>query len=501
MAVRDGERYLAEALASVRAQTVAPLEIVLVDGGSTDATREIAERGGARVIQQRGDTLADAYNTGIEASRGDVVAFLSHDDLWDAAQARARQLKRLADAGACVCHAEFFLDGEPPPGFRPELLRHARPVRIMEALAARRSLFDRVGGLRAEVSPADDVDWFARVQDAGVEVAVLPQTLLRKRVHAGSTAHTQPAPLTQLLRTSIERRRIAIVVPVHDGEPYRAGAAQPARADPPARRADRRRQRLARRQHRDRRGARRARAAAGEPGPGGRAERRRPRGTRGADRLPRRRRPRHAAPARAAGGGACAGVDAVIGQVEAFAEPGAEHYGFAAGVRAGYNPGALLIRREAFEALGGFDESLGLGEVVDFFARLRDRRLRMLDEVVLRRRIHGANSTLSDPTLHAGYLEAARRAIARRRAMTVAEHDLLLRALAPEPEASDAYTRWRAQADRRRSTAPPSACSPCSPSGSTARTTRSPPRFGASRASRGCGRRCCSSAPRPPLER
>ena len=35
MAVRDGERYLAEALASVHAQTVAPLEILLVDGGST----------------------------------------------------------------------------------------------------------------------------------------------------------------------------------------------------------------------------------------------------------------------------------------------------------------------------------------------------------------------------------------------------------------------------------------------------------------------------------
>ena len=77
MAVRDGERYLAEALASVHAQTVAPLEILLVDGGSTDATREIADGAGARVIEQRGDTLADAYNTGIEDARGDVVAFLS----------------------------------------------------------------------------------------------------------------------------------------------------------------------------------------------------------------------------------------------------------------------------------------------------------------------------------------------------------------------------------------------------------------------------------------
>ena len=121
MAVRDGERYLAEALASVRAQTVAPLEVLLVDGGSTDATRAIAERHGARVIDQGGDTLADAYNTGIRAARGDAVAFLSHDDLWMPRKLEL-QLAALADAEACVCHAEFFLDGEPPPGFRPELL-------------------------------------------------------------------------------------------------------------------------------------------------------------------------------------------------------------------------------------------------------------------------------------------------------------------------------------------------------------------------------------------
>jgi glycosyltransferase involved in cell wall biosynthesis len=409
MAVRDGERYLAEALTSVHAQTVAPLEILLVDGDSTDATREIAAAAGARVLSQRGDTLADAYNTGIEASRGDVVAFLSHDDLWMPRKLEL-QLSRLADA-------EAFLDGEPPPGFRPELLRHARPVRIMEALAARRSLFDRVGGLRAEVSPADDVDWFARVQDAGVEVAVLPHTLLRKRVHAGSTAHTQPAPLTQLLRASIERRRIAVIVPVHDGERYLEPALRSLleQTRPPDELI------VVDNGSRDRSaaiaealGARVLRQANLGPAVarnvGARAARAGLLGFLDADDLAMPRRLERQAAALGPG------VDAVIGQVEAFAEPGAEHYGFAAGVRAGYNPGALLIRREAFEALGGFDESLGLAEVVDFFARLRDLRLRMLDEVVLRRRIHGANSTLSDPTLHAGYLEAARRAIVRRRA-------------------------------------------------------------------------------------
>jgi glycosyltransferase involved in cell wall biosynthesis len=216
MAVLDGELYLAEALASVRVQTVAPLELLLVDGGSRDGTRALAAGHGVRVLDQQGDTLADAYNTGIRAARGDVVAFLSHDDVWLPRKLEL-QLERLRAAprvDACVCHAEFFLDpgSAPPPGFRPELLGAARPARVMEALAARRSLFDRVGGLRPEVSPADDVDWFARVQDLGHEVAVLPETLLRKRVHAASTAHTSasgPGALVRLLRSSVERKRAA----------------------------------------------------------------------------------------------------------------------------------------------------------------------------------------------------------------------------------------------------------------------------------------------------
>ena len=79
----------------------------------------------------------------------------------------------------------------------------------MEALAARAELFDAVGLLRPDVSPADDVDWFARAHDLGHTVEVLPQTLLRKRVHAGSTAHTSPiapAALVRLLHDSVARK-------------------------------------------------------------------------------------------------------------------------------------------------------------------------------------------------------------------------------------------------------------------------------------------------------
>lgn len=117
-------------------------------------------------------------------------------------------------------------------------------------------------------------------------------------------------------------------------------------------------------------------------------------------------------------------LDAVLGHAQNFltqerADALRGRVAFAERPLAGHAPGALLIRRCAFETLGGFDEALPAGEAVDFFARLQASRLRVriLEEVVLLRRVHGDNTTLHDPALHAGYLEVARRAIARRKGM------------------------------------------------------------------------------------
>ncbi len=81
-----------------------------------------------------------------------------------------------------------------------------------------------------------------------------------------------------------------------------------------------------------------------------------------------------------------------------------------------YTPGTLLIRRAAFLATGGLDTSLSGGEVVDWVRRCRADGLRFHehDDVVLRRRIHGDNLSLRREQLHAGYLAAARAAVARR---------------------------------------------------------------------------------------
>jgi hypothetical protein len=79
----NGARFLADTLASAASQTHPPLEIIVIDDGSTDGSAEIAERFGppVRVIRQpnRGESVA--RNRGLSEARGSHVLFLDADDL------------------------------------------------------------------------------------------------------------------------------------------------------------------------------------------------------------------------------------------------------------------------------------------------------------------------------------------------------------------------------------------------------------------------------------
>src|SRR5689334_9621809 len=82
--VYNGERYLAEALDSILAQTHRPLQAIVADDGSTDGTAAVAAAYGDRVLvlRQANAGPAAARNLGLAAARGEYVAFLDADDLW-----------------------------------------------------------------------------------------------------------------------------------------------------------------------------------------------------------------------------------------------------------------------------------------------------------------------------------------------------------------------------------------------------------------------------------
>lgn len=84
---RNGERYLEEALASVSSQAWPIAERVLVDDGSSDASAEIAESAGWKVVPSGGNASAGkgvsaARNLGIRSVSSSLVALLDADDWW-----------------------------------------------------------------------------------------------------------------------------------------------------------------------------------------------------------------------------------------------------------------------------------------------------------------------------------------------------------------------------------------------------------------------------------
>ena len=216
MATLNAERFLAESLGSVAAQTLPPLEIILVDGGSSDATADIAATFPAtRVLRQETRGFATAWNEGIMAARGSLIALLDSDDRWPADKLQC-QVKRMSEAPAVdlvLGHVRFFLTGPPPAHFKPELLERAHRGPMPGALLARRSVFDRIGWFEDRWAIAGDVDWFARLVDAGVPTAMLDDVVIEKRVHQSNLSYTAArAPayrreILEALRDSVHRKR------------------------------------------------------------------------------------------------------------------------------------------------------------------------------------------------------------------------------------------------------------------------------------------------------
>ncbi len=100
--------FIGDTIDSALRQTLAPLEVIVIDDGSRDDTAAVAERHGARVIRQANGGVTVARNTGIAASKGEWIALLDHDDVWEP-QKLARQANAIALHPAASCVATDFV--------------------------------------------------------------------------------------------------------------------------------------------------------------------------------------------------------------------------------------------------------------------------------------------------------------------------------------------------------------------------------------------------------
>lgn len=196
---RNAEGFIAETLASLRAQEAGEFEAIVIDDGSEDDTAMIVERVAAedprfRLITGSAKGVSTARNAGLEAARGEIVLFLDADDLLRP-DALRRFASALAGATGSVAAlggvARIAADGRPLPGRdNRELARGADPLAALlaknfivngGALAIRREAAAAAGGYDPAIAYGEDWEFWCRLLELGPIVIVPGSAVLDYR--------------------------------------------------------------------------------------------------------------------------------------------------------------------------------------------------------------------------------------------------------------------------------------------------------------------------------
>lgn len=174
MAVLNRATVVQRAIDSVCSQTV-PVELVVVDGGSTDGTVDILQRNGFAIaawISEPDKGIYDAWNKGVERSKAPWLIFLGSDDELagvDALEKLLPMLARLDDKTPLAYGRTIYVDGDGNPvreagtsWKRLEPLYRAGVATLPPAVVYRRSAFDRAGAFDQGFRITGDYEWSLR---------------------------------------------------------------------------------------------------------------------------------------------------------------------------------------------------------------------------------------------------------------------------------------------------------------------------------------------------
>jgi glycosyltransferase involved in cell wall biosynthesis len=229
----NAETFLEEAVQSILSQTLTDLELIVVDGGSTDRTLEILDKlrdARVRVLAAPARGIVPALNFGIQEARAPWIA---RQDADDASFPRRLELQWNAltrDSKAAFSHTDVEFAGEGRHALgRPRFPRTAAFVALRLcthcAMVHSTAMFNRqavlaLGGYRGE--HAEDYDLWGRLIEQGQWIGV-PEKLLKFRVHPVSLSSRNREPM-QALAQEIAVRHCQRFMQLGPAEAHRAYA-------------------------------------------------------------------------------------------------------------------------------------------------------------------------------------------------------------------------------------------------------------------------------------
>ena len=199
--VYNGSKYIQIAIDSILSQTYNNYEIIVIDDGSTDDTREKLKpyKGKIRYIYQENQGSAAARNVGINLAKGDLIAFLDADDYWSMPEKLAKQINYFNENPSLGCintgwkivdsagkHIKSVQPWHKAPQLDLETWLKKKCVRT-SAMVFRQEWLEKVGGFDEELRQSHDVDLILRLSLAGCETVWLKEETVCYRQHGENT--------------------------------------------------------------------------------------------------------------------------------------------------------------------------------------------------------------------------------------------------------------------------------------------------------------------------
>lgn len=208
----NAERHLEATLESIRAQTFADWELIVVEDGSRDGAERIVRQFAATVTQRvsfaRHETnsgLPATRNTAISRARGEWIALIDADDLWTpthlaiALNYAERNPVDFVHTGVMLFDSDSGRDLEiraPMPSMRSKLehflFTGAYPIQP-SSVVMRRSLCERTGGFDPGCRYVEDREYWLRLLRAGARIGYVDTITCRYRQHAGAMTRNAAA--------------------------------------------------------------------------------------------------------------------------------------------------------------------------------------------------------------------------------------------------------------------------------------------------------------------
>jgi glycosyltransferase involved in cell wall biosynthesis len=209
--VHNGAPFLLDALSSIGAQGYEPIEVMVVDDGSTDNSEVIArsflDHHDGHLLRQENRGPAAARNAAITAAHGELITFLDADDemLADRVAFQVAHLDAHPQVDVVIGSEEIRLAPgiDPPPGLSPQGDHSTYPLMTM---MARTPVFERVGLFDTSFAVAEDTDWLLRARAAGVQFEFVDRVVLRRRIHGANLMYRSEERRRALFR-SLQRLR------------------------------------------------------------------------------------------------------------------------------------------------------------------------------------------------------------------------------------------------------------------------------------------------------